>query len=88
MTIPPSATEVLGKECPPPRTTTGITHRRLPGWRVCFRPEPGPVLASLDSGCGRCPNDNQRKQALKEHRTRSAQVKSLRFEGLPDHFTA
>jgi hypothetical protein len=46
------------------------------------------LLASLDSGCGRRPNDNQRKQALKEHRTRSTHVKSLRFEGLPDHFSA
>jgi hypothetical protein len=46
------------------------------------------VLASLDSCCGRCPNDNQRKQALKEHRTRSTQVASLRFEGIAGHFTA
>jgi hypothetical protein len=44
-------------------------------------PRAGPVLASLDSGCGR-PNDYQRKQVLKVRRTRSTQVKSLRFEGI------
>ena len=48
----------------------------------------GQIASGLDNGrhpflfCGRRPNDNQRKQALKEHRTRSTQVTSLRFEGI------